>query len=248
MSSKSTAFWPLFICAALAGTLHLTPVQAAESVDQWRGLVVADELADCPDQYDRSDYVRTSDRPKLLPLLKKETMGYIFSPYTRRIFAKDGDVQVEHIIAAKQAHLSGLCKADNETRRAFATDLLNLTLAGMGLNQAKDACDAATWIPPENRCWFAHRVIEVRLKYALTIDRSEVNALESILSACNPGDERMNLTVQRTVDALDKWDTDGNGQIACMELRNEGVQTPINRFHPAWPFVRDKYCDGRACS
>ena len=41
--------------------------------------------------------------------------------------------------------------------------------------------------PPQimvNRCWFAGRIIEVRRKYGLTIDRREADILERLLSTC----------------------------------------------------------------
>jgi len=246
MNPYYTAFGRLFVRVVLASAVLLAPVQAAESNDRWEGLIVAKELTDCPDEYDRADY--KYHRPTLLPLLKNMTAGAIFAPYTRRVFDSDGDVEVEHIVAAKQAHLSGLCKEDKETRSAFASDLLNLTLAAAGLNQAKDECDAASWIPPENRCWFTRRVIAVRLKYRLTIDQDEVDALESILERCTPKDECMNISVKPGAPALEKWDLNDNGRITCDELREKGVRTPINNSHPAWPFVKDKHCDGVACS
>jgi hypothetical protein len=40
------------------------------------------------------------------------------------------------------------------------------------------------WVPPLKRCWFARRVVEIRLKYNLTIDRCEKWALEDILVEC----------------------------------------------------------------
>ena len=59
----------------------------------------------------------------------------------------------------------------DETRRQFARDLRNLTLASPQLNRyRKVAKDAAEWLPEKNRCWFAHRVIDVR--QGLFVDRS----------------------------------------------------------------------------
>ena len=67
------------------------------------------------------------------------------------------------MIARSEAHDSGLCAANLATRRRFATDLLNLTLAGPRVNRyEKVDHDAAEWLPPQNRCWFAARVIAVR--------------------------------------------------------------------------------------
>ena len=45
--------------------------------------------------------------------------------------------QIEHIVAINEAHHSGMCTADIETKRTFAGDLLNLTLASPEVNGAK---------------------------------------------------------------------------------------------------------------
>ena len=42
--------------------------------------------------------------------------------------------------------------------------------------------DAADWLPPVNRCWFASRIVAVKRKYLLTVDRREAVALERVLS------------------------------------------------------------------
>ena len=83
------------------------------------------------------------------------------------------------MVARSEAHDSGLCAADLATRRRFATDLLNLTLAGPRVNRyEKVDRDAAEWLPAQNRCWFAARVIAVRQRHQLTIDRREADALD----------------------------------------------------------------------
>ncbi len=236
-----------FLCpvtsAVLSSVLLLAPAYAAETGERWRGLVVAKEN-DCP-HYDKGDY--NYDRDNLLLILKNKTGGVAFSPYTRRTYLDDNDVHVEHIVSRKQAHLSGLCNADNRTKSEFASDPLNLTLAESGLNMAKDSCDAATWLPPENQCWFAHRVVQVRLKYDLTIDAAESDALEAILSACSPEDKKMKQSKKPPPNALAMWDTNHNGIIACEELRRKGIKM-VDIFHPAWPFVKDGNCDGKACN
>ena len=61
----------------------------------------------------------------------------------------------------------------------------NLTLAAPELNRyEKRAKDAADWLPPHNRCWFARTVVAVKLKYGLTVDRREYQALATILENC----------------------------------------------------------------
>ena len=77
------------------------------------------------------------------------------------------------------------CACDRETRKNFARDLRNLTLASAKLNRYEKAGkDAAEWLPERNRCWFAARVVEVRQAYGFTVDRNEALALEAVLAAC----------------------------------------------------------------
>ncbi len=151
--------------------------QASEPT-HWRGLVIAPE--DRCSHYNRKDYAYSqSVEPKIA-----EQLGKIISPYTGECFSNLRQTQIEHIVAIYEAHKSGLCSADMATRRAFGSDLLNLTLAAPSVNRKKGAKDATEWMPQRNSCWFAHRVLQVRLKYQLTIDRREADALEAVLAAC----------------------------------------------------------------
>ena len=100
--------------------------------------------------------------------------GKVYGPYTGRCFSSLQDTDIEHIVAQSEAHDSGLCAADAETRRRFARDPLNLTLANPQVNRyEKRGKDAAEWLPNVNECWFAARIVKVRRKYGLTIDRRE---------------------------------------------------------------------------
>ena len=111
--------------------------------------------------------------------------GIIYGPYTGSRFDSASDTDIEHIVARSEAHDSGLCAADSETRRRFASDVVNLTLASPEVNRGqKSGNDAAEWLPELNRCWFASRVVEVRQKYGLTIDRRERDVLANTLSGC----------------------------------------------------------------
>ena len=65
-----------------------------------------------------------------------------------------------------------------------AGDLLNLTLTAGDINSAKSNLDAFDWLPEKNQCWFARRVVDVKLKYGMTVDRDEADALEGVLSGC----------------------------------------------------------------
>ena len=145
----------------------------------WRGLVIAPEHRCSPYVSDHYAYPQTVE-----PGIARE-LGGIYSPYTGRCFATLWETDIEHMIARSEAHDSGLCAAPLATRRQFASDPLNLTLASPALNrEQKGAHDAAAWLPAQNRCWFAARVVRVRQKYGLTVDPREAATLDAVLNAC----------------------------------------------------------------
>ena len=231
----------------------------AEPGETWRGLVVAPERR-CS-AYNSRDY----RYPQSVETRIIAEIGKIYGPYTGRCFASRYETDIQHIVARSEAHDSGLCAADRATRRRFASDLLNLTLASPSLNRhAKRAHDAAEWLPPMNKCWFAARIVEVRRKYGLTIDRREADALESALSSCSSTEMIVrscavgesgssatppaspNVAPSGDVDALRLWDDNRNGRIICREARRHGI-APVWHGHPAYSFMRDGDGDGVVC-
>ena len=147
--------------------------------ETFMGLVVAPEERCSP--YDRDDY----SYPASIEADIIEGLGSVYGPYTGTCFADATETDIEHIVAVSEAHDSGLCAVDAEARKAFARDLLNLTLASPTLNRhQKSDNDLAEWTPTLNQCWYARRTIDVRLKYGLTIDSLEAMAVESVLSGC----------------------------------------------------------------
>ena len=218
----------------------------------WRGLRVTLELRCSP--YRAADY----SYPQSVELRIIESLGSIWSPYTGRTFTDRRETDIEHIVARSEAHDSGLCAATANTRRRFSTDQLNLTLASPNVNrQQKRDHDTADWLPMLNRCWFADRVVRVRQKYNLSIDRREADALERVLDSCalttlvrdgTSMAERIDLGGR--LDALPaevaQWDDNGNGWNTCAEARTHGI-APVRRDHPAYAYMRDGDGDGIVC-
>ena len=228
-----------------------SPAAMAVPGDGWRGLTVATEDRCSP--YDPDDYSYSqSVEPRIIAGMD----GIVYGPYTGRRFADRGETDIEHIVARSEAHDSGLCAADSATRKRFSSDLLNLTLAAPNVNRhQKVAKDAAEWLPDMNRCWFADRVITVRQKYGLTIDRREAEALDSVLSGCesaemvivdSPLPAPTPTAGSSSANALELWDDNGNGRITCAEARKHGI-APVRRDHPAYEYMRDADGDGVVC-
>ena len=117
------------------------------------------------------------------------------SPYDGIVFPNYHYIQIEHIVARKEADESGLCSRTVEKRTEFATDLLNLTLAPGSLNASKgdnDAHDLETAetslfrdnLTDHGLCWWAAQTVRVKSKYQLSADLDEKSSLQSILDSC----------------------------------------------------------------
>lgn len=250
-----TGCYARLISVAVAILVFGEPIYAESrtgAVQMWRGLRVAPESR-CS-RYQASDY----SYPQSVEVRIIKSLGGIWSPYTGRTFTDRRKTDIEHIVARSEAHDSGLCSTSANTRRRFSTDLLNLTLASPNVNrQQKRDHDAADWLPMLNQCWFADRVVRVRQKYNLSIDRREADALEQILGSCasttlirngtniskrnNLGERPDELPAE-----VAQWDDNSNGQITCAEARRHGI-APVRRGHPAYPYMRDGDGDGIVC-
>lgn len=167
----------LLLALFAAGLVLWHPAAAGAAI--WRGLTVAPENR-CS-EYDRDDYQYSRS---VEDELVKE-YGGAYSPYTGEWFAADTETDIEHMVALSEAHDSGMCARSLEERREFSNDLLNLTLSSPSLNRfAKSARDAAEWLPDYNYCWFASRIVQVKTRYRLSVDRAEAEALEGVLQSC----------------------------------------------------------------
>lgn len=185
MLNRHASWFTVTIALLAFGTIFTLDSSRSDAADTWRGLKISPE--DRCAHYDKKK--QYSHPPTIEPKIVAAQGGRIYGPYSGRTFASTDETDIEHIVATSEAHDSGLCAADAATRKRFATDLLNLTLADPTLNRyEKEDKDAAEWMPERNKCWFSARVVEVRLKYGLTIDQDEANALERVLSGCSSTD------------------------------------------------------------
>ena len=108
-------------------TLHVLALIAiaapVTAQDTYRGIPIAPEHR-CV-AYDRDDY----RYPQSVEAAIRPGAGRGLRPYTGQCFGSTDDTDIEHMVSLSEAHDSGLCAASADTRRQFARDLLNLTLA-----------------------------------------------------------------------------------------------------------------------
>jgi hypothetical protein len=94
-------------------------------------------------------------------------------------------VQIDHVVALADAWQKGAQQWTAARRTEFANDPLNLLAVEGGLNQAKGAGDAATWLPARAyRCAYAIRQVTVKARYGLWVTAAEHDALRRWLGTC----------------------------------------------------------------
>lgn len=256
------------ILAVLAAVTATVAVHSRQDTGQeettWRGLTVQAE-DDCAgsDPYDRDDYAYPQSREQDIQDEIGATAGGWYGMYEARIFASGAETDIEHIVAAAEAHRSGLCGRTAEEKTAFANDLNNLTLASPDLNRnEKSDKDAAEWLPPNARCWFARTVVFVKQAHDLTVDEAERDELERVLGACESGQ-----VPDRVAESTTTTDTAATDHPPvqtyrnCASMREAGWNRGVNRsggtYRAAWNDAeirtynlntgRDRDNDGHAC-
>ena len=251
-SRHTTAIFALTLAALAISVSH-----SGRGAELWHGLTIAPEHRCTP--YNRAlyPYPQSVERK-----IVSSMGGRIYGPYTGRYFRNTRQTDIEHIVAVSEAHDSGLCSATAPERRRFASDTLNLTLAAPEVNRCgprgKCAYDAGDWLPSHNQCWFAARVIAVKRKYELTVDRREASALDRVLRSCasteiiHGAKPRPTPSVRttplptRSSDPLQFYDDNRNGRISCAEARRHAI-APVRNSHPAYRFMSDRDKDGWVC-
>ncbi|MCY4121122.1 MAG: excalibur calcium-binding domain-containing protein [Acidobacteria bacterium] len=170
----------------------------------------------------------------------------------------------EHIVALAEAWDSRPPGFGASELRAVAEDHANLTLADTATNRSKSARDAAEWRPRHNGAWMAHRIVEVKRRYGLSVDPAERDALERLLAS---GPDRItcdDATAQATAPP-GRAATAGHPPVQqyrnCTMLRRAGWYRGVRRdgggYHNGWYDAerrtyalntgRDRDGDGHAC-
>jgi hypothetical protein len=98
-------------------------------------------------------------------------------------------LDVDHVVALAEAHRSGADRWDVQRRTAYANDLgspWSLVAVTASSNRSKSDRDPARWTPntQSGRCFLAQATVITKWRWALSVDREELNALRRELRQC----------------------------------------------------------------
>ena len=170
------------------------------------------EIAEIPSnlpEYSRNDWKHWNDTDKdcqdtraevlieeslVPPTFKNEERCRVISglwegPYTGQSFTEASDVDIDHLVPLKNAHLSGGWQWDEGRKEDYANSMAadyHLVAVENTANRAKGARGPEEWQPPDAtyHCRYARDWIAVKAAWGLTATATEWAALEEMLARC----------------------------------------------------------------
>ncbi len=135
--------------------------------------------------------IRDSSKPVVFKTDKRcrVVSGKWRCPYTGVTYTIASDIDIDHMVPLKNAHLSGAENWTEEQKKAFANDPENLFSVEDNTNQSKGHRGPEKWRPPLCSYWqqYALHWIFIKEKYKLTYAPGELEALADML-ATPPGE------------------------------------------------------------
>ena len=112
--------------------------------------------------------------------------GKWVSYYDARTWRRASDVDIDHVVALKEAWDSGARRWNTDTRRRFANDLgdrRSLVAVTDNVNQAKSDRDPAQWLPRKAaQCRYVKEWVAVKHRWKLAVDKAERRALLKVVN------------------------------------------------------------------
>ncbi|MFI2651792.1 HNH endonuclease family protein [Micromonospora fulviviridis] len=116
--------------------------------------------------------------------------GRWYSYYDNAYWTLTSDLDIDHMVPLAEAWDSGARNWTTSRRQSYANDLGDsrpLVAVTDNVNQAKGDQDPATWMPPYSsaRCRYINEWVATKIRWRLTVDTAEKNALTSWANSCS---------------------------------------------------------------
>ena len=117
------------------------------------------------------------------------TAGLWYDKFSDKLFEDPGEIDIDHVVALKEAHESGAFRWDTSRRSEFANDYKlakNLVPMWNSTNRSKGSLEPYQWLPPNEEAWcgFANRWTFVKWFWELSVDEVECQFLTDLLGNC----------------------------------------------------------------
>ena len=118
--------------------------------------------------------------------------GDWLSVYDGATWTDPSDLDIDHVVALKEAWDSGAWAWTAAQRRAYANDLTDIrTLRAVtdNVNQSKSDADPSNWMPPLQTFWCTYLGdwVAIKARWQLSMDQSEWGRIKNLLTDECPG-------------------------------------------------------------
>ena len=154
--------------------------------DHWRD--IDGDGCDSRDQVLKRDSISL---PQVDPVNCNVIAGDWVSPYDGGRWSNPSDIDIDHVVALKEAWDSGAWEWSAAQRKAFANDTSDsrtLLAVTDSVNQSKSDKDPSNWLPPlqSYTCTYLGNWIAVKVRWSLSMDSSEYGRIKNLLqSTCS---------------------------------------------------------------
>ena len=127
-------------------------------------------------------------KPQVDPYRCYVVAGDWYSKYDGKTLSDRSDVDIDHVVALKEAWDSGAWAWSMSQRQAFANDLTDrrtLIAVTDRVNASKSDKDPSNWMPPLKSYWCTYLGdwISVKARWGLSMDQSEFGRIKNLLSS-----------------------------------------------------------------
>ena len=130
--------------------------------------------------------------PQVDPYSCKVIAGDWVSPYDGARWSDPTDIDIDHVVALKEAWDSGAWAWSSATKKAYANDTSDkrtLLAVTDNVNQRKSDKDPSNWTPPLKSylCTYLGNWISVKARWGLSMDKSEWGRIKNLLNSSCAG-------------------------------------------------------------
>ena len=127
-------------------------------------------------------------KPQVDPYRCYVVAGDWYSKYDGKTLSDRSDVDIDHVVALKEAWDSGAWAWNMSQRQAFANDLTDrrtLIAVSDRVNASKSDKDPSNWMPPLKSYWCTYLSdwISVKARWGLSMDQSEFGRIKNLLAS-----------------------------------------------------------------
>jgi hypothetical protein len=149
----------------------------------------ADADGDCQDGRQEILIAQSKAKPVLTADTCSVISGLWVDPYTGETTTIPSEVEIDHLVALKEAHDSGGASWHPAKKQAFAQDISggNVIAVMARTNHEKGSRDPGEWLPVNKvrACWYVKQWAEIKQRWLLSMDNIEFASIKMLQSKCN---------------------------------------------------------------